>query len=72
MSDLDKQNCLYEKAIQLLQEVKLVSGPTGLAGTLRRHDDLKTFITKVQKERIKIIEDNIPNHQMDFINSIDN
>lgn len=67
MPDIEYQNQIYDKAIDLLSDIKLCLGPTGLAGTLRKHPILKTFISKVQKERLRLIEEKIPNSQLDFL-----
>lgn len=68
----DYENEIYSKTINLLQEVKLTLGPTGLAGTFRKHPNVKDFVVKKQKERLDIIEQKIPNTQMDFLKAIDN
>lgn len=70
--DENYENEIYSKTITLLQEIKLTLGPTGLAGTFRKHPHIKDFVIKKQKERLEIIEDKIPNSQMDFLKAIDN
>lgn len=66
------ENEIYSKSISLLSDIKLVLGPTGLSGTLRKHPTLKEFIVKKQKERLDILDSKVPNSQMDFLKAIDN
>ena len=61
MSEVDYTNEIYEKTIKLCSDIKLTLGPTGLAGTFRKHPVIKDFLVKTQKERLEIIEDKIPN-----------
>lgn len=70
--EIEYENEIYSKTIDLLTEIKLTLGPTGLAGTLRKHPNLKEFVVKKQKERLEILDQKIPNRQMDFLNAIDN
>lgn len=68
---VEYENEIYEKCIKLISEIKLTLGPTGLAGTFRKHDLIKDFLVKKQKERLEILESKIPNGQMDFLKALD-
>lgn len=72
MNSREYENEIYEKTIKLCSDIKLTLGPTGLAGTFRKHPVIKDFLVKTQKERLDIIEDKIPNAQMDFLKALDN
>lgn len=50
---------LYNKAIELLQQIKLTQGNTALNSTLRRHSSLKKFLLEEQVNRLKFLEDSI-------------
>lgn len=54
-------NELYDKSIELLQQIKLTQGNTALNSTLRRHAKLKKFLLEKQVDRLQIIEDAIDN-----------
>lgn len=43
---------LYDACIELLSDVKLLQGPTGVNSTLRRHPELKTFLLTCQRDRL--------------------
>lgn len=71
-SNIEYENEIYSKTIDLVSEIKLTLGPTGLAGTFRKHPLLKDFLVKKQKERLEILESKVPNSQMNFLKAIDN
>lgn len=50
---------LYNKAIELLKQIKLTQGNTALNSTLRRHSSLKKFLLEEQVNRLKLLEDSI-------------
>lgn len=52
---------IYDKAIALLQQIKLTQGNTALNSTLRRHSKLKKFLLEVQVSRLDSIENAIDN-----------
>lgn len=47
---------LYEKILQLLEQIKLVQGGTALASTIRRHDKIKIYLIEKQIACIEHIE----------------
>lgn len=48
---------LYKKLMELLQQIKLTQGGTGLDASLRRHQKIKMYAMKKQIDRIKYIEE---------------
>ena len=48
---------LYERLIELLQQIKLVNGGTELAYTLRRHKNIRDYCKEKQIKQLKHIED---------------
>lgn len=48
---------LYERLLELLQQMKLVQGGTALASSLRRHNKIKLYMMEKQMEKIKYIEE---------------
>lgn len=52
----DDDNFLYERLLNLLNEVKLVQGGTALSSTLRRHNKIKFYLISKQIDKIQFIE----------------
>lgn len=50
---------LYNSLIKLLQDVKLVHGPTGLDNTIKRHGNIRRFLIDYQKRYIIDLESKI-------------
>ena len=48
---------LYERLLELLQQMKLVQGGTALASSLRRHNKIKLYMIEKQIQKIKHIEE---------------
>lgn len=48
---------LYERLLELLQQMKLVQGGTSLAASLRRHNKIKMYMMEKQIQKIKHIEE---------------
>lgn len=48
---------LYQKLLDLLQQIKLVQGGTALSSTLRRHNTIKCYMIEKQIQKIKSIEE---------------
>lgn len=59
MKILTSQNddFLYQRIINLLQQIKLVRGGTDLAYTLRNHPKIRNYCREKQVQEIKDIED---------------
>lgn len=48
---------LYERLLDLLEQIKLVQGGTALASSLRRHNKIKLYMIEKQIQKIKHIEE---------------
>lgn len=48
---------LYERLLDLLQQIKLVQGGNALASSLRRHNKIKLYMMEKQIQKIKHIEE---------------
>lgn len=48
---------LYERLLELLEQMKLVQGGTALASSLRRHNKIKLYMMEKQIQKIKHIEE---------------
>ena len=48
---------IYDRLLDLLQQVKLVQGGTALSSTLRRHFTIKNYMIQKQQEKLKYVED---------------
>ena len=53
----NKDDFLYERIINLLQQVKLVRGGTDLAYTLRNHKKIRDYCVAKQKREFELIEE---------------
>ena len=49
----------YQRSIELLNHIKLVQGPSGVYGTLRRHKDLQKSILEYQTNILSKIENDL-------------
>lgn len=47
---------LYEKLLELLNQIKLVQGGSALPSTLRRHRQIKLYLIEKQIKKIEHIE----------------
>lgn len=59
MADSIDSNQVYDKSIELLNQIKITQGATALNSTLRRHITLKKFLLTKQVERLSLIENAI-------------
>lgn len=48
---------LYERLLELLNQMKLVQGGTALASSLRRHNKIKIYLIEKQISKIQYIEE---------------
>lgn len=53
----NEDDFLYERLLELLQQMKLVQGGTALASSLRRHNKIKMYMMEKQIQKIKYIEE---------------
>ena len=53
----NKDDFLYERIINLLQQVKLVRGGTDLAYTLRNHKKIRDYCVAKQKREFELLEE---------------
>lgn len=49
MSYINPDN-LYVDCLKYLSDIKLFQGPSGVSATLRKHPNIRTFITQYLKE----------------------
>lgn len=52
----DEDDFLYEKLLELLNQIKLVQGGSSLPATLRRHRQIKLYLIEKQIKKIEHIE----------------
>lgn len=49
---------LYNRLLELLDQIKLVQGGSAIPPTLRRHKPIRDYLMEKQKQKIKYIEEN--------------